>query len=1233
MPALISYITKRGIIYYTPPNSPNAEPEAARFPSPPCRPRARRPYSIQIARLSNISDSSPRKRQSKPFDLKSIFSFKTPKRLLVSALVSLTPKASGESHRTRTLNSEDLERPESYSIPAVRQITTGLFKEESHARRKRRSKGLSIMSRSSIGGNSWRPVFNTEAPNSGNTMSSSNPPSGMFGNSRTLNPQQYMNEEEKPLVSGNEVSCSILLAEPVIYLMGLDHDGTIRDTNGANVALLRGTLRLKVTKNAKLKAVNLKFSGKAKTLWPEGIPPQKQDTAEECSLRTQVIPFFNVLYKGSESSYGDLCNYTLRDSKSTIPSLSNQASESPKQSQQGNFLLSGITNRAGKHNIVSPVSEGRKISVPSIQLKIQQKSDSTLSSFQTKGYKVFYPGVYDYSFELPIDSNLPETTNLPLASVKWELEATIERAGAFKTKLVGRKEVPVVRSPSQDSLELVEPIAVSRTWDQQLHYDIVISGKSFPIGTKIPIAFKLTPLAKVQVHKVKVFLSENVEYFARDRSVHRKDVKRKLLLLEKTAGKPISKEFWPSEVKILGGEGTVEEREMRRSVATRRREAEAERNNTSPVPLPECSENLLGDIDLGMEEWWGQTEIEMNVQIPTCETMEKDHTKRLSHDCTWSNVNVNHWLKVRATLANISLPEYSGLNLETQGTQQTCGCQSSVKTNQISASLNSFNGISSMAHQSSPNLFSPGPSRPTFSNLPLNMVATAQRPIHLMRSPSFQPPPFDAEEPPPPIISPPPLYDNVIGTPSYDGLADYFARLDIQDSQLIHPTSMKMDTNNISRLNLSMTVTYSSLKEATEAEKSYAKANGYCLNIRRTQMIGNKAGGMVKHRILQCVHSGKPTSQANVRSTCTLRQDCPFLLRISRDDESGNTWSADIINVEHNHEAVDNIAAYPSARCLAEAEVETVHKLSSIGAKPRIVIGALNQKNSSNLSTRQDIYNINKLKKRKLLDGRSEIEALLDILLTQDVQHAYRRDQDGNLTCLLINPKRAETIMKNLSANKSNYFQRTHNLIEYSQLSWRDVKKSISRYALKLVRTEYHKSLVPEDLQCSNIFTSTMGIPCSHRLRRMLADPTYILSIHDFDQHWWLNRRESSPLIQPDEVLDARSVLLRIEERLGNILPHQQQLLLRSLVNFARQDLEVRNPLTAQTRGRPTGSTRRNPSAFEYAQQTQQQTIQPQRIRSCGMCNTIGHNSRTCPLRDDAAVSTAQQISAPPFGQ
>jgi hypothetical protein len=47
----------------------------------------------------------------------------------------------------------------------------------------------------------------------------------------------------------------------------------------------------------------------------------------------------------------------------------------------------------------------------------------------------------------------------------------------------------------------------------------------------------------------------------------------------------------------------------------------------------------------------------------------------------------------------------------------------------------------------------------------------------MTRYPSYAPPPFNADQPPPSVNSPPPLYDNVVGTPSVDGLADYFARM------------------------------------------------------------------------------------------------------------------------------------------------------------------------------------------------------------------------------------------------------------------------------------------------------------------------------------------------------------------------------------------------------------------------------------------------------------------------
>jgi arrestin-related trafficking adapter 3/6 len=451
------------------------------------------------------------------------------------------------------------------------------------------------------------------------------------------NVMSSVTEVPKPVASGSGVQCSIILAEPNVFLTGFEHDGHARQDSPNSTALLRGKLQLDVTKNVKLKSVTLKLQGRARTEWPEGIPPMKVEQHEEVSLRTQVLTFFNAMHETWETEFGNQCSYKLRQcSDAGSRGYTNPASST----------ISSAFRRGTPEGLSA--RDYKRLSLQSVQARSFGKGDTpSTECVQPKTYKTFHPGTYEYSFELPIDHHQLETTKLQFGSVKWELEALVERAGAFKPNLHGTKEVRVVRVPDQLSLEMTEPISISRQWEDQLHYDIMISGKSFPIGTKIPIAFKLTPLAKVQVHKLKVFATESVEYWTMDRRVTRKDPGRKILLFEKAAGKPLDKQFESSEIRILsGGELSPEERQEARAVAQTRRGMAASMNNTIPEPLPEPSENILGDLDLGLESYWGPTEMEMNVQIPTCEQMAKDKNLRLHPDCSWKNVNVYHWIKV-----------------------------------------------------------------------------------------------------------------------------------------------------------------------------------------------------------------------------------------------------------------------------------------------------------------------------------------------------------------------------------------------------------------------------------------------------------------------------------------------------------------------------------------------------------------------------------------------------------
>ena len=75
--------------------------------------------------------------------------------------------------------------------------------------------------------------------------------------------------DEKPIASGNGVSISIALAEPVLFLQGFDPSELANRTT----AMLRGSLHLRVSKSAKIKNVSLNFRGRAETEWPEGRPP------------------------------------------------------------------------------------------------------------------------------------------------------------------------------------------------------------------------------------------------------------------------------------------------------------------------------------------------------------------------------------------------------------------------------------------------------------------------------------------------------------------------------------------------------------------------------------------------------------------------------------------------------------------------------------------------------------------------------------------------------------------------------------------------------------------------------------------------------------------------------------------------------------------------------------------------------------------------------------------------
>jgi arrestin-related trafficking adapter 3/6 len=71
---------------------------------------------------------------------------------------------------------------------------------------------------------------------------------------------------ERVVASGNGITVSIALAEPVLFLPGYDHS----DPSTKKSTILRGHLHIKTTKAVKIKKVSICFRGQAQTDWPDG---------------------------------------------------------------------------------------------------------------------------------------------------------------------------------------------------------------------------------------------------------------------------------------------------------------------------------------------------------------------------------------------------------------------------------------------------------------------------------------------------------------------------------------------------------------------------------------------------------------------------------------------------------------------------------------------------------------------------------------------------------------------------------------------------------------------------------------------------------------------------------------------------------------------------------------------------------------------------------------------------
>lgn len=188
---------------------------------------------------------------------------------------------------------------------------------------------------------------------------------------------------------------------------------------------------------------------------------------------------------------------------------------------------------------------------------------------------------------------------------------------------------------------------------------------------------------------------------------------------------------------------------------------------------------------------------------------------------------------------------------------------------------------------------------------------------------------------------------------------------------------------------------------------------------------------------------------------------------------------------------------------------------------------------------------------------------------TRDLFQAWRM-----IKALILNQ------IKDLHANQAH--QHATIPIELSRVQYSQIHGLVSHEAQRLVQDQF--TLLKDNgallsPQCTGTFSRSLGLPCAHKLRDMIAADEVLTREH-FHQHWHL-QRPNQPI--PQHLLEPLSRVDRLVARSN----------------------------------KPTSSTRREPSGFETINidNPQQKTIR--KPPQCTRCNKIGHTriSKACPDR------------------
>lgn len=420
------------------------------------------------------------------------------------------------------------------------------------------------------------------------------------------------------VAAGRGVQLIIALTEPVVFLEGHTGKG-VRHTN--KPAVLRGYLRLNIIKPVKIKRLCIYFRGCIHMGLPEGVPFLHARWTPSVSSCLLVIFHLSVKHLGRRSLISSGITYfdrgdTARSYNAFGADFYHLSDEPSIAIATGQDVEPAAQPFKGDRYPTSETAVHPLANSSAIKPRDRKSYPATSPRQGQDQLRLFPPGDYIYGFEFLVHNSLPESIRTDLSSIHYNIETVLERSGFFRSTMTGTLDVPLVRLPGDSSLEHIEPITFSRTWRNQLCYDLFVSCRSRPLGSQIPMRLKLVALANLACHSISVYMSEHIQYQMKGREAPPLRLPdKKVLLFQKQAGLTSYSTYAGGSIRVISGQGI---------------------NSTRDMQTP----NLLGDLS-------EETEIELKVQLPRCPQMaQKEKKDRLYFSVNGESLAVNHRIQV-----------------------------------------------------------------------------------------------------------------------------------------------------------------------------------------------------------------------------------------------------------------------------------------------------------------------------------------------------------------------------------------------------------------------------------------------------------------------------------------------------------------------------------------------------------------------------------------------------------